>query len=218
MEVLEMNRNTLIGWTGFALFALALVIMLTAVFIMPILNLEFVNPEAGLLASGGCALIATVLGFLVFRTTQGKIASIGGLLLVLLVALVTPMSESWAREHSPPQDVPGFEDSDSVEVQECLDQGGQWEVLGLSGPGCNLPTKDGGKTCSDWANCESLCLADDDTLYNEDETGFLQPDHKIIEQHNAENDQLSGVCSAWQSNFGCHVILENSKYVVICID
>ncbi len=89
-----MARNTLIGWTGFALFVLALVIMLASVLVLPILNLEFVNPEAGLIASGGCALIATVLGFLAFRTTQGKIALIGGLLLVLLVTFVTPISVS----------------------------------------------------------------------------------------------------------------------------
>jgi hypothetical protein len=213
-----MTRNTLIGWTGFALFVLALVIMLASVLILPILNPEFINPEAGLIASGVCALIATVLGLLVFRTTQGKIAGIGGLLLVLLVAFATPISVSWAREHSPPQAAPGFENPDPAQVQECLNQGGQWEVLGFSGPGCNLPTEDGGKTCSDWADCESLCLADDDTLYHEDATGFLQPNHEVIEQHNAESDQLSGVCSAWQSNFGCHVVLENGKYVVICID
>lgn len=113
---------------------------------------------------------------------------------------------------------PGFPTPDPEKVQDCQNQGGRWEVLGFSGPGCNLPTEDGGKTCSDWSDCESLCLADDDTLYNEDETGFLQPDHEIIEQRNAENDQLSGICSAWQSNFGCHVVLENGKYVVICID
>jgi hypothetical protein len=89
-----MTRNTLIGWTGFALFALALVIMLASVLILPILNPECVNPEAGLIASGVCALIATVLGFLVFRATQGKIAAIGGLLLVLLVTIVTPISVS----------------------------------------------------------------------------------------------------------------------------
>lgn len=93
-EGVELTRNTLIGWAGFALFALALVIMLASVFILPIFNPEFVNPEAGLIASGVCALIATVLGFLAFRTTQGKIAAIGGLLLVLLVVLVTPISFS----------------------------------------------------------------------------------------------------------------------------
>jgi hypothetical protein len=113
---------------------------------------------------------------------------------------------------------PGFPTPDPEQFQDCLDQGGQWEVLGFSGPGCNLPTEDGGKACSDWADCESLCLADDDTLYNEDASGFLQPDHEVIEQRNAEDDQLSGVCSAWQNNFGCNVILENGKYVVICID
>jgi hypothetical protein len=75
---------------------------------------------------------------------------------------------------------PGFPTPEPEKVQDCRNQGGQWEVLGFSGPGCNLPTEDGGKTCSDWADCESLCLADDNTLYNEDSTGFLQPDHEII--------------------------------------
>jgi hypothetical protein len=113
---------------------------------------------------------------------------------------------------------PEFPTPDPEQLQDCLNQGGQWEVLGFSGPGCNLPTEDGGKACSGWADCESLCLANDEKLYNEDTSGFLQPDHEVIEQRNAENEQLNGVCSAWQSNFGCHVVLEDGKYVVICID
>ncbi|NIM93913.1 MAG: hypothetical protein GTO18_09415 [Anaerolineales bacterium] len=113
---------------------------------------------------------------------------------------------------------PGFGDPDPDLVEDCLDQGGVWMVLGMAGEGCNLPTEDGGKACSDWSDCESVCLADDPNLFYKDSTGFLHPDREIIERHNSEYDQLSGACSAWQSNFGCNVILEDGKYVGICID
>jgi hypothetical protein len=84
-------------------------------------------------------------------------------------------------------------------IAECEEQGGRWEVLGFSGPGCNLPSSDGGKSCTDIKDCEGLCLAD-----NEDT--------------NAQGDELMGVCSEWQSNFGCHEILEKGRIVEICID
>lgn len=82
---------------------------------------------------------------------------------------------------------------------ECLAQGGRWEVLGFSGPGCNLPSSDGGKSCTDSKDCEGLCLADKDEI-------------------DAQGDELTGVCSQWQSHFGCYMILEKRRDVEICID
>jgi hypothetical protein len=85
------------------------------------------------------------------------------------------------------------------QAAQCLRQGGRWEVLGFSGPGCNLPTSDGGKPCSDSRECEGLCLAD----------------HEEI---NANGVDLPGSCSDWQSTFGCQEVIENGKVVEICID
>jgi hypothetical protein len=87
----------------------------------------------------------------------------------------------------------------TTQAAQCLRQGGRWEVLGFSGPGCNLPTSDDGKPCSDSQECEGLCLADKEEI-------------------NANGVDLPGVCSAWQSTFGCQVVVENGKVVEICID
>lgn len=101
---------------------------------------------------------------------------------------------------------------------ECEELGGRWEVLGFSGPGCNLPSSDGGKVCADHGDCESLCLADDETVMKDSPEGIRVPDHFRIDQINAEGKELEGVCSMWQSDFGCHVVVEKGKFMVICID
>jgi hypothetical protein len=104
------------------------------------------------------------------------------------------------------------------QAAQCLRQGGRWEVLGFSGPGCNLPTSDGGKPCSDNQECEGLCLADNEEIMLDNGQGYLVPDPDLIEEINAKGVELHGICSGWQSTFGCHVVVENGKYVEICID
>ena len=101
---------------------------------------------------------------------------------------------------------------------QCLRQGGRWEILGFSGPGCNLPTTDGGIPCSDIRECEGLCMADSDEIMMDNGQGILVPDSGRIAEINAKGDELQGVCSNWQSNFGCHVVVEDGKYVEICVD
>jgi hypothetical protein len=91
-------------------------------------------------------------------------------------------------------------------------------MLGLSGPGCNLPTSDGGKPCVDSRECTGLCLADDDEIMMDNGQGILVPDQDLIDEMNARGEELHGVCSAWQSTFGCHVVVEKGKFVEICID
>jgi hypothetical protein len=104
------------------------------------------------------------------------------------------------------------------EVAGCLQQGGRWEVLGFSGPGCNLPSSDGGSPCTDIRDCEGLCLADDEEIMVENSQGVLVSDPDRIEEINARGEELEGVCSMWQSDFGCNVVLERGKYVEICVD
>ena len=101
--------------------------------------------------------------------------------------------------------------------EECEQLGGRWEVLGFSGPGCNLPSSDGGKVCSAHGDCESLCLADDSVMKDSPDGGKV-PDHFRIDQINAQGEALEGVCSMWKSDFGCHAVIEKGKIVVICID
>ncbi len=62
------------------------------------------------------------------------------------------------------------------ETEKCIDtqakceaMGGRWGgvVIGRGrSHGCNLPTKDAGKKCSDSSQCESGCIAHDDSNKN----------------------------------------------------
>jgi hypothetical protein len=104
------------------------------------------------------------------------------------------------------------------EAAACVEQGGRWEVLGFSGPGCNLPSSDGGKVCTDIRDCDGLCLADNEEIMVDNGQGILVPDPKMIDEINSQGKELEGVCSMWQSDFGCHAVVEKSKIVVICID
>jgi len=78
--------------------------------------------------------------------------------------------------------------------QECEAKGGKWGLFGIALiERCNLPTSDGGKTCTDRSQCEGLCLA--------------------------ENvNSTVGKCTAWRMTFGCVNILENGTVMTICID
>jgi len=110
---------------------------------------------------------------------------------------------------------PDFPTPDPEKYQECMDQDGRWEVLGYSGPGCNLPTTDGGKPCSNSDECESACLAADESAVRAD--GFT-PNFQRIDELNAQGGDLPGACSPWQETFGCHVWLQNGRYAVLCAD
>ena len=103
------------------------------------------------------------------------------------------------------------------ELEACLELGGEWDVKGKIGAGCNLPTGDGGKVCQESDECESLCLADTEEVMKE-EAGVLVPDQDRIEQLNSQEDQIRGACSIWQRNFGCSVVVEDGTYQEICID
>jgi len=87
-----MRENKVIGWFSLALFAAALGVML-ALFAVAALGLDksiekyiTINPDLVLLAVILLAFIASVLGFLAFKTIQGKVASVGGLILFLIAA------------------------------------------------------------------------------------------------------------------------------------
>ena len=112
---------------------------------------------------------------------------------------------------------PFYPTPEPEELEACLEKGGEWDFLGKVGPGCNLPTGDGGKVCQDSEECESLCLAAREEVMKED-AGVLVPDPERIEQLNSQEDHISGACSSWQRNFGCRVVVKEGKYLEICID
>lgn len=118
-----------------------------------------------------------------------------------------------------PTDFPaGFPTPDPDELAACLADGGRWEVLGFSGPGCNLPTTDGGRICTDSKECESGCLGDPDLVMITDRFGPPIPDHVSVDKLNAKSEENSGICSPWQGVFGCQVWVEEGRYVAICVD
>lgn len=62
------------------------------------------------------------------------------------------------------------ENDECIDTQtKCEAKGGQWGGV-VSGrgrsPGCNLPTNDAGKKCSDSSQCESVCIAHDESNKN----------------------------------------------------
>jgi hypothetical protein len=85
----------------------------------------------------------------------------------------------------------------------------------MSEPGCNLPAADFGIRCVDSLSCEGLCLPMDARVLRDNGSGFKVPDHEYIEEANGRLGEIIGTFSFWQSDFGCHVIVEAGKYVAI---
>ena len=153
----------------------------------------------------------------------GKLSKL--LLVILIVSSITAACQAFQTTLTPitispePTDFPAdFPTPDAGILAECLSEGGRWEILGFSGPGCNLPTSDGGKACRDFRECESACLGDPNLVMIESQFGNPVPDHDRVDELNKNNEENTGFCSAWQDNFGCQVWVENGRYVVICVD
>lgn len=89
-----MFQNKFIGWSAFTLFVLATSIMILLMFYPAIERFRIINPEAGVLVAAILALMAIITGILAFKTPQGKVAMIGGLVLVGVVAIIMPTSTS----------------------------------------------------------------------------------------------------------------------------
>lgn len=145
------------------------------------------------------------------------------LLLVLVLPIITSACQvnqtTLAGTKDLPEDFPSVFPTPLPDVLDaCLTKGGRWDVLGINGPGCNLPTTDGGKICQKSEDCQSACLGDPNLVMRKDEHGNLIPDHEGIEQLNAKDKVKFGQCSAWQENFGCQVWLQQGRFVVMCVD
>ncbi len=103
-----MRENKFMGWSAFVLFAVAAAIMVLLVFSPVLEKYDILNPQTAMIASGVLALAATVLGFFAFKTSQGKVAAIGGLVLALAVGVLISFTTITRVETSgaqPPQPV-----------------------------------------------------------------------------------------------------------------
>ena len=85
-------------------------------------------------------------------------------------------------------------------VSDCQARGGSWEVRGMSGvPGCVLPTKDGGKECTNRSDCETACL--------------------YVGRPPPQGAQVVGQCARDNSPYGCRSFVEGGKFVPgPCVD
>jgi len=82
-----------------------------------------------------------------------------------------------------------------INKQDCEARGGEWGRFGMAQiEQCNLPTSDGGKTCTDRSQCEGFCVAE-------------------------ETNATVGKCTAWKLTFGCINIVENGHVTTgLCAD
>jgi hypothetical protein len=46
-----------------------------------------------------------------------------------------------------------------TDEHDCVAAGGKWHADGYAMPSCMLPTRDGGRRCTDWNECEAGCFA-----------------------------------------------------------
>ena len=80
----------------------------------------------------------------------------------------------------------------------CVQRGGQWTQLGRAPVHqCLMPTTDGGRPCTDNAQCEGLCLAPEGSL---------------------DGARVGGACSADSNRFGCRQQLRQGAAFTLCVD
>ena len=90
-----MFQKKFIGWSALVLFVVATAILAIPVVhvVSPTLEIYVaLDPQAMIVASGVLALAAAVLGFYAFKTSPGKVGAIGGLVLVLAVAVLLSLT------------------------------------------------------------------------------------------------------------------------------
>jgi hypothetical protein len=80
---------------------------------------------------------------------------------------------------------------------ECRACNGDWGVHGISQiPSCNCRTTDGGKTCRDGADCQGLCIADEN------------PQREVSDAGPPPRGFFLGQCSPYKTMYGCFRLLE----------
>jgi hypothetical protein len=92
-----MRSNRLVSWTAFTLFVLAVAVTVLVVFAPTLAQFGLPVSEAAVWVIGVLALLSAILGFIAFKTPQGKIAAIGGVVLLLAVLVVTPIGSTISR-------------------------------------------------------------------------------------------------------------------------
>lgn len=86
------------------------------------------------------------------------------------------------------------------EKTKCLADGGQWKRMGImQSGGCLLPSRDGGKSCTNSSQCQFKCLA--------------------IARPPTSDTQVVGECARNNDPFGCKAFVEGGLFVQgPCVD
>jgi hypothetical protein len=81
--------------------------------------------------------------------------------------------------------------------EQCRACAGEWGVHGLAqAPSCNCRTADGGKRCTDGADCQGVCVAAPD-----------DPEREVREAGPPARGFFVGRCSTVMTVFGCNRII-----------
>ena len=81
--------------------------------------------------------------------------------------------------------------------EDCRACRGDWGVHGLAGvASCNCRTTDGGKRCTDGADCQGMCIASQD-----------QPERDVTEAGPPPRGFFVGRCSELMTVFGCNRLI-----------
>jgi hypothetical protein len=89
-----MESDKLISWTAFASFVLAVAMVILAVFAPTFSQFGIDISEVVLWVIGILSVLSVILGIVAFKTTQGKIAAIGGVVILLAVLFITPLTST----------------------------------------------------------------------------------------------------------------------------
>jgi hypothetical protein len=87
-----MSNNKYLAWASFALFVLSVGIILIFVSLAFILSDLIKNPDIIILVIGVFSFLGAIMGFLSFKAPHAKVGAIGGLVILLLVLFVIPIS------------------------------------------------------------------------------------------------------------------------------
>jgi hypothetical protein len=87
------------------------------------------------------------------------------------------------------------------ERKECFARGGYESRSGFGYPLCQFDYSDGGKFCSDKADCQGRCLNHLDGL----------PNPIPEDQMPKAGDTATGFCEMKKSTFGCYAVIEKGK-------
>jgi len=98
-----MTDNKYLAWTALSFFILSVSMILLFVFAFTFISDTIENPILFMLTIGLFSLMAAILGLLSFKLPQAKVATIGGLAVLLLALFIIPVKGETTRTTTQPE-------------------------------------------------------------------------------------------------------------------